>query len=115
MTLNVYRCSKGDCGSAAFFDWGIELLEETQSYNSIVADRDSATKAELISDWSGKASRHHVKVCVLCFTPYILEAGKLVDVSEEIETEMLRGMFLQGPHKKLPQGSRMSGGGEGEK
>lgn len=113
MALNVYRCAIRDCGSSAFFDWGIELLEETQKFRGIQID--DAGKSEELADWAGKLSRHHVKVCVLCFTPYIIEAGKLVNVSEEVEPEMLRGMFLQGPHKKLPQGPRMSGSGAGEK
>lgn len=113
MPLKVYRCVYDACGSATFFDWGIELLEETQKFPGIRVDSEGSP--EELADWAGKAARHHVKVCVACFTPYILEASKLVDVSEEVDPEMLRGMFLGGPHKKLPQGPRMSGGGAGDK
>ncbi len=111
MPLSVYRCVKNECGSAAMFDWGIELLEETQKFPSIKADNKG--KQEELDDWAGKVNRHHVKVCAACFTPYIIEAGKLVDVSEEIDEETLRGLFLNripAMHKP-PKGAALTGSG----
>ena len=90
-TTKLIRCLTKECGSSMFFDWGIELLtgEEIPSVTGGVVER-----------WRDSASQRNVKVCVGCLTPYIIEAGDLVDVSEELTKEDIQGLL------RMQQGSR---------
>ena len=68
----IKRCT---CGSAAFFDCGIELINT--AYPAIAAR------------YKDFADRDHVKVCVDCKRPVIIYAGEMYDISEYISTQQI--------------------------
>lgn len=100
MLDNVVRCQgklgEADCGSPVFYDWGIELLTSEQ-YSSV--------RGGNIERYSDFGSRTHVKICARCTTPYIMEAGQLVDISAELTSEDVKAILARGqatlPHVKV--------------
>lgn len=85
-----------ECKSSIFYDWGLELLDET-GWNSITGGQ--------IEGFKGHIQRNHIKICARCTTPYILEAGELVDISEELGSEDVKSILARGqttlPHVKI--------------
>ena len=94
------RCSvpigSGECGSAVFYDWGLQILSRGD-YNSI-----QGGLSERFKDY---ASANTVKICARCNTPYLLEHGTLIDLSEELSGEDVRAILARGqatlPHVKI--------------
>lgn len=68
----IKRCS---CGSAAFFDCGIEMVNSSVQYPG---DR-----------FNDSASRDHVKVCVDCKRAVVMYGGDMYDASEYISTDQI--------------------------
>jgi hypothetical protein len=65
---DIKRCS---CGSAAFFDWGIIIMESSVKYPEA-----------RFKDFTGS---DHVKICVGCQKPVLLHGGDLYDASEYVD------------------------------
>ena len=78
---------KKECGSPVFYDWGLELLDEA-GFTSI-----RGGNQERYRDYAG---RNHVKICVRCTSPYILEGGELIDISEELSAEDVKAVLARG-------------------
>jgi len=57
---------------------------------------------ERFRDW---ASPTNVKICVRCTTPYVLQAGELIDLSHELSAEDVKAILTRGqatnPHPKI--------------
>jgi hypothetical protein len=68
----IKRCS---CGSAAFFDCGIEMINSAAPY--------------LSARYKDFADRDHVKICVECKKAIILFGGELYDASEYISADQI--------------------------
>lgn len=64
----IIRC---DCGSAAFFDWGIQISTTAVKYPGHRTE--------------GYASANHVKICVCCKKPVVHYDGDLYDASEFVD------------------------------
>ena len=86
----------GECGSAVFYDWGLELLDARDSLDI------RGGPAERYKDW---AQSNQVKICVRCTTPYVIQSGELVDVSAELSAEDVKAVLSRGqvsnPHPKI--------------
>lgn len=84
------------CGSAVFYDWGIELF-----HSSPVGDVRGGNM-ERFNDWTQGSN---VKICVRCTTPYIVQAGELIDISAELSAEDVKAILTRGqalnPHPKI--------------
>lgn len=65
---DIIRC---ECGSAAFFDWGIQIIEHSTKY-----------PGHRTQDWS---HGNNVKICVDCKKPVVLHEGDLYDASEFVD------------------------------
>jgi len=97
--VNVVRCpavvADGECGSAVFYDWGIQLMEKWNGTTVI-------GNAERQKDW---ASDRNVKICARCTTPYVVIEGNLVDISVELTAEDVKAILSRGqatlPHPKI--------------
>lgn len=90
---NVHRC---ECGSAVFFDWGIEILTKENS---------ASVRGGVIDSYRDYATRNAVKVCTRCNTPYVIEMGTIVDVSSELGPEEIQNLIRLGnatlPHVRV--------------
>lgn len=67
---DIVRC---ECGSAAFFDWGIQLVTKAVKY-----------PGHRTEDFAGSS---HVKICVGCKRPVLLYDGDLYDAAEFVDKE----------------------------
>ena len=81
------KLGDSECGSAVFYDWGLELLD-TKPTQDI-----RGGPSERFKDW---ASGNRIKICVRCTTPYIVEAGDLVDISAELSGEDVKSVLTRG-------------------
>lgn len=68
----IARCS---CGSAAFFDCGVEILDTATGYTS--------------PRYADYADRNHVKICVDCRKAVVIHGGDLYDASEYIGADQI--------------------------
>jgi DNA-directed RNA polymerase subunit RPC12/RpoP len=84
------------CGSAVFYDWGLQMLHSTPTPSV------RGGNVERFNDW---VQGSNVKICARCNTPYIIEAGTLVDVSDELGPEEIKSIIARGqatlPHPNV--------------
>jgi hypothetical protein len=72
----IKRCS---CGSAAFFDWGLQLLNSAEQY--------------LGPRYNGYTGSDGIRVCANCRKPVLLKGGDLYDCSEYISPEQIHRLI----------------------
>lgn len=86
----------GTCNSPIYYDWGIQMAAKPPSHGV------SGQALDKLSNWG---SMYHVKICVRCSTPYIMEDGELVDVSSELGPEEVSRIIKTGqaslPHPAI--------------
>lgn len=90
------RAESGECGSAVFYDWGLVVLHTGGT---------TGLDGSEIERWKNYAAPSAIKICARCMTPYVLEGGDLVDISEELGPEDIRAILSRGqatlPHPKI--------------
>lgn len=97
---HVKRCpaplANGVCNSAVFYDWGLQLMETRPT---------TSVKGEHITKLKDYAVDQQIKICARCNTPYILEAGDFIDISDELSPEEVQAIIKRGqanlPHVKI--------------
>ena len=94
----ITRCTAkpnggGSCGSAVFFDWGLQVLNTTP-----IAD----VRGGNIDRFNDYAQPNSVKICARCNTPFLLQAGELIDLSDELTTEDVQGIIARGRGSVVP-------------
>lgn len=104
MALQVIRCpathgatgARTICDSAVFYDWGIKLME-----SATVPD----IRGGSVERFNNFAETRNVQICVRCSTPYIVMAGELIDISEELSDEDVKLIISRGqatqPHPAI--------------
>lgn len=80
---NVIRC---DCGSAAFFDWGVQIIP-TANYG----------KSPRGQDYSSGAN---VKICAACLKPAIIVDGDVYDASAYVTAQQVKDIIRRGQTKE---------------
>lgn len=83
----IVRCN---CGSAAFFDWGITLLGTV---------REGAERTER---YKGMALDEKVRVCMSCQKPVVLYGGDLFDASEFIDKKQIAELISREKASHVP-------------
>ena len=97
---NLKRCpaplAGSECGSAVFYDWGIQLFSEYTPRG--ISGQD-------IPRWEGFGQFDNVKICVRCTTPFVIEGGELVSIENELSAEDVKAILTRGqatnPHPKV--------------
>jgi hypothetical protein len=79
-----------------FYDWGLVILDTGQP---------TGVDGGELQRWKDYASPRAIKICARCMTPYVLEAGDLLDISAELGAEDIRSILARGqatlPHPKI--------------
>jgi hypothetical protein len=76
---NIIRC---DCGSHAFFDWGIEIIA-TSNFG----------KAPRNQDWN---HTDNVKICASCLKPVVVDNGDVYDASDYVTEKQVKEILKRG-------------------
>lgn len=98
--VNVKRCTAKhggkECGSAVFYDWGLSVMGSFSM---------KGISGAPLARFEGTADPNHIKICARCTTPYIIEDGDLVDISEELSGEDVKAIIVRGqiaqPHPSI--------------
>lgn len=99
LLVNVKRCAAqhngSECGSAVFYDWGIQIMENVSIDNMLgVAEK-----------YKDSAYVNNVKICARCTTPYAVVEGKMIDIGAELSAEDVKNILARGqaqlPHPKI--------------
>ena len=97
---NVKRCpaklGKHTCDSAVFYDWGLVIMGGFSM---------RGPSGEALQRYEGAADPSNIKICARCTTPYVIENGELLDISEELGAEDVKAVLARGqttgPHPKI--------------
>jgi len=90
------KLGNGECKSAIFYDWGLKMMTHAPV---VGIDGNNLQK------YDGWSSGQSIQICARCSTPYIVEEGRLVDVSVELGPEEVNQIISRGqtnlPHPKI--------------
>ena len=86
----------GECASAVFYDWGLQIIDAAGYLGP-----DGAP----IARYEGHGDPRGIKICARCTTPYLLIAGDLISIADELGGEDVKAILQRGqstlPHVKI--------------
>ena len=87
VATNLKPCPADGCGSILFMDWGIEVLDVLPMPD---------LRGGSIDKFENFGQARAVKICAKCNTPFMLQAGDLIDLSDHIGSEEIATILYKG-------------------